>query len=187
MTTIAAGRLGGQYSVTCLTDDVYIVQGLLHGKLHTIFKGEYEFATKLMDYCTKHDDEAQNAIHALYFDANPTPVTNLFEHAREDKEAKPRKRVEVWVRVATDVLESENAIELVGSRISQVAGMAGLVITQLEVHYAYPNEEFIAPPIERVPNTEGQVFELHPRDAQLLDDSFVGRLNIEHPRDNPDV
>jgi hypothetical protein len=167
MTTIAAGRLGGQYSVSAIGEpDTYIVQGLLHGKLHTIFKGDYEFATKLMDYCTKHDDEAQNAIHALYFDANPTPVTELFDHAREDREAKPRKRVEVWVRVATDVLESENAIELVGSRISQVAGMAGLVITQLEVHYAYPNEEFIPPPCDAA----GLV-----RDEQLLNDSFAGR------------
>lgn len=147
MSTIAAGRLGGQYSVSCVTDDVYRVQGLLHGKLHTIYKGEYEFTTKLMDYCAQHDDEAQAAIHDLYYEGDPTKITELFDHARTDEKAKPRKRVEVWVRVATDVLESENAIELVSSRISQVTGMAGLVITQLEVHYAYPSEEFVRPPV----------------------------------------
>lgn len=151
MTTIIAGRLGGQYSVKSLTDDLYVVQGLLHGQLHTVYKGDYEFATKLMSYCAAHDDEAQAAIHDLYFEASPTKITELFEHAREDHEAKPRKRVEVWVRVATDVLESENAIEQVGSRISQVAGMAGLVITQLEVHYAYPEEGFIGPPLHSEP------------------------------------
>lgn len=153
MTSIIAGKLGGQYAVRCLTDDIYVVQGLLHGQLHTIYKGDYEFSTKLMDYCAKHDDEAQAAIHDLYYEASPNKITDLFDHAREDKEAKPRRRVEVWVRVATDVLESENAIEQVGSRISQVAGMAGLVITQLEVHYAYPDEEFVRPPTVP-PNSE---------------------------------
>lgn len=149
MTSIIAGKLGGQYSVRLVTDDIYVVQGLLHGQLHTIFKGDYEFATKLMDYCAKHDDEAQAAIHDLYYDANPTKMIQVHENAQQDQEAKPRRRVECWVRVATDVLESENAIEQVGTRISQVAGMAGLVITQLEVHYAYPDEGFIPPPLYR--------------------------------------
>lgn len=147
MTTFTSGKLGGQYSVRLVTDDIYVVQGLLHGKLHTIFRGEYEFATKLMSYCATHDDEAQAAIQDLYYDASPTKAIALHENAAKDQEAKPRRRVECWVRVATDVLESENAIEQVSSRISQVAGMAGLVITQLEVHYAYPGEVFIEPPI----------------------------------------
>lgn len=166
MSTIAAGRLGGQYSTSCVTDDIYIVQGLLHGKLHTIYKGDYEFTTKLMDYCVQHDDEAQAAIHELYYEANPALVTELFEHARKDEKAKPRKRVEVWVRVATDVLESENAIELVSSRISQVAGMAGLVITQLEVMYALPREDFVAPPTEAV--AERRAVELVNDEPELI-------------------
>lgn len=171
MTTFTAGKLGGQYSVKCVTDDIYVVQGLLHGQLHTIFKGEYEFATKLMDYCSKHDDEAQAAIHDLYYDASPTKMIELHESARDNQEAKPRRRVEVWVRVATDVLESENAIEQVSSRISQVAGMAGLVITQLEVHYAYPEEQFIHPPT---------------REEQLLQDSLIRPLDSSQaPQQEP--
>lgn len=179
MTTFTSGKLGGQYSVTCLTDDVYVVQGLLHGKLHTIFKGEYEFATKLMDYCSQHDDEAQKAIHELYYEANPALVSELFDHARTDVKAKPRKRVEVWVRVATDVLESENAIELVSSRVSQVAGMAGLVITQLEVHYAYPNEEFIPPPCD----ADGLVQGNPSNQVELVDDEpkLVSTTRIFRP------
>lgn len=147
MTTFTSGRLGGQYSVRLVTDDIYATQGLLHGQMHTVYKGSYEFATKLMDYCAKHDDEAQKAMHELYYEANPTLITELFDHVDKDQEAKPRRRVECWVRVATDVLESENAIEQVSARISQVAGMAGLVITQLEVHYAFPSEVFIEPPV----------------------------------------
>ncbi len=147
MSTIAQGKIGGQYQVRCVTDDIYQVAGLLHGEYRTIYKGDYEFATKLMDYCVANDAEAQNAIQAIYFEADPTPLTELINRAQEDKVAKPRRRVQVWVRVATDVLESENAIDLVTTRMSQAAGLAGLVITQLECYYADPNEKFIDPPI----------------------------------------
>jgi hypothetical protein len=135
MSTIQPGKLGGQYAVSLVTDDVYKVAGLLHGELRTIWKGEYEFATKLMSYCAEHDDEAQNAIHQMYFEADPTPLTELFDHARENREARPRKRVAVLVEVETDVLESENAIENVSTRIATALGYVGLTAVKLECFY----------------------------------------------------
>lgn len=143
--TTITGKLGGQYILRCVTDDIYSVAGLSHGDFRSFWKGEYERATKLMDYCALHDGEAQNALHALYFEADPEPLTTLLDRAWADQEAKPRRRVHVWVRVVTDVLESENAIENVTQRVSQSAGLAGLVITQLECYYADVNEKFVAP------------------------------------------
>jgi hypothetical protein len=148
MTTLASGRLGGQYILRCVTDDIYSVAGLSHGDFRQFWKGEYERATKLMDYCASHDGEAQTALHALYFEADPEPLTTLLDKAWADQEAKPRRRVHVWVRVVTDVLESENAIENVTQRVSQAAGLAGLVITQLECFYADVGEKFVAPYID---------------------------------------
>jgi flagellar biosynthesis regulator FlaF len=151
MSTQVTGKLGGQYQVRCVTDDIYMVSGLLHSEYRTIYKGDYKVATKLMDYCAAHDSEAQQAIQALYFEADPTPIIKLISNAQDDPEAKPRRRVQCWVRVATDVLESENAIDMVTSRISAAAGLAGLTITQLEVHYADPNEKFVDPPTDITP------------------------------------
>lgn len=148
MSTSVAGKLGGQYILRCITDDIYSVAGLSHGDFRSFWKGEYERATKLMDYCALHDGEAQTALHALYFEADPEPLTTLLDRAWADQEAKPRRRVHVWVRVVTDVLESENAIENVTQKVSAVAGMAGLVITQLECYYADPNEPFVKPFID---------------------------------------
>lgn len=148
MSTSVTGKLGGQYILRCVTDDIYSVAGLSHGDFRSFWKGEYERATKLMDYCALHDGEAQTALHALYFEADPEPLTTLLDRAWADQEAKPRRRVHVWVRVVTDVLESENAIENVTQRVSQAAGLAGLVITQLECYYADANEKFVAPFID---------------------------------------
>jgi hypothetical protein len=145
VSTTTSGKIGGQYNVRCITDDIYSVSGLLHGEFRTIYKGDYKTATKLLDYCASHDAEAQAAIQALYFEADPTPLTQLMENSAKDEVAKPRRRVLVWVRVATDVMESENAIENVTQKVVAVAGMTGLIITQLECYYADPNEKFIAP------------------------------------------
>lgn len=135
MTTLASGRLGGQYALTLVTDDIFRVSGQLHGKSHTIGSGSYEWTTKLLDYCAHHDGQTQEALNALYFEGDPTLMIKLHEDAQKDEEARPRRRVSLVVFIETDVLESENAIGLVTERVGAVLGLAGVTVTQLNVHY----------------------------------------------------
>lgn len=137
MTTASAGRLGGQYRVELITDDRYKVLGFLHNQWCTLWTGtNYEFATKLMDYCAGHDGQAQTAMQSLHFEGDPTALIQLIDDAAKDQDAKPRKRVSVVAFLDTDVLESENAITLVSQRLAAALGMAGVTVTQLNVHYS---------------------------------------------------
>lgn len=135
MSTQTSGRLGGQYKVDLVTDDRYRVQGFLHNSWHTIWTGDYEFATKLLSFCTSHDGTTQTAMQALFFEGDPTRMMELIENARLDVDAKPRKRVAMVAFIETDILESENAITLVSQRISAALALSGLNVTQLNVHY----------------------------------------------------
>lgn len=137
MTTSVIGRLGGQYSLLAIEDGRYKVQGQTQqtSGVHTLFTGDFEVASRLLDYCQQHDGLAQQAIQDLFYKGDPTMLLQLVEAAKSDPTVKGRKRVALVVSIETDVFEEEDAITLTSQRVSAALRSCGVTVRDLACHY----------------------------------------------------
>jgi hypothetical protein len=137
MTTTLSGRVGGQYSLELVSDNRYRVSGSLFNEHKvTIFTGDYDIGTKILDYCVIHDGEAQTAMQKLYIEGDPTMLTELHEHAKASTEARTRRRIGLTVEIETDVLEGENSIAIATNRLSAACVVAGMRVGLIQSYYA---------------------------------------------------
>jgi hypothetical protein len=137
VTTQVTGRLGGQYSLSITDDQKYRVQGQTPqtSGVHTLYKGDYEVATRLLDFCQQHDGLAQEAIWQLFFNGDPTAMLDLIEHAKNDPSVRGRRRVALYINLETDVLEDEDAITVTNQKVSAALRMCGVTVRSLESGY----------------------------------------------------
>lgn len=144
MATQASGKFGGQYRLiggpNIASEGKYTLRvscpestGLV-GE-HTLWTGDYEAATKLMDYCQQHDALVFDAVRSLYFEGDPTQLLQLVADAHASPVARARRRVVVDLSIITDILESENAIENVTQRMAAAAKMCGLSLSSIVSYY----------------------------------------------------
>lgn len=135
-----SGRFGGQYRLviteTGTDGNRYTLRVTcpestgLSGE-HTLWTGEYEQATKLMDFCQQHDARVFDAVRGLYFEGDPTQLLQLVEEAKTSPVARARRRVAVALEVTTDILEGEDAIETTTQRLTAAARMCSLPVNSI--------------------------------------------------------
>lgn len=141
MSTQLSGRVGGQYSVTQVSESKFQVKGFLYDHWHTIWTGDdYRFATKLLDYCASNDGRAQHAMQQLFFQGDPTAMLELIELAKVDPVARERRRVGVTLEIETDILVGEGAIEVSVQQITAAARMCGFRTTEVKGFYTDEGE-----------------------------------------------
>lgn len=146
MTTVQ-GRLGSQYSLLRLDDGEQAtgderyrlqIQLTMFPVPVTLWSGDYTTATKIMDFCQQHDGLAIDAAQKLYSLGDPTALLDLVEQAKNDPQARARRRVGVTLTVETDVLESEDAVIDVSQRMSAAARMCGITVRSMTCNYETP-------------------------------------------------
>jgi hypothetical protein len=140
VTTTLHGRIGGQYNLALAGEGKYRVQGRSFGNMVTLFTGDYEQATKILDYCVIEDGEAQVAMQHLYFNGDPTKMLELVDHAKASKAARARRRVCVTVEIETDTLEGENAVAIATERLTYACQLAQSRVTLIQGFYSMPDE-----------------------------------------------
>lgn len=137
MTTTVTGRLGGQYALEITEDQRYRVRGTTPqtSGVHTLFSGDYETATKILDYCQQHDGLAQEAIRQLFYNGDPTAMLGLVEAAKADPTVRGRRRVNLYANIETDVLEGEDAIGDTTQQIAAALKMCRVTVRHVECGY----------------------------------------------------
>lgn len=137
MTTTVTGRLGGQYALEITEDQRYRVRGTTPqtSGVHTLFSGDYETATRILDYCQQHDGLAQEAIRQLFYNGDPTAMLGLVEAAKVDPATRGRKRVALYINIETDILESEDAIANITQQASAALKMCAVTVRSIEANY----------------------------------------------------
>jgi hypothetical protein len=174
MTTSVTGRLGGQYSLSITDDQKYRVQGQTPqtSGVHTLYKGDYEVATRLLDYCQQHDGLAQEAIRQLFFNGDPTHMLGLVEAAKADTSVRGRRRVAIYANIETDVLEDEDAITLTNQKVSAALRICGVTVRSLESGYVGQTEPPQGVGVDFIFSTLEQMFQMKGVDGSVVMESL---------------
>lgn len=168
MTTTVTGRLGGQYALEITEDQRYRVRGTTPqtSGVHTLFSGDYETATRILDYCQQHDGLAQEAIRQLFYNGDPTAMLGLVEAAKVDPATRGRKRVALYINIETDILESEDAIANITQQTSAALKMCAVTVRSIEANYIGQVEPPKGVGMEFIINTLEQAFMMKKLDGR---------------------